>query len=66
MSLKQDMAGWAQEMRTRAANPDLDNALRLLQTGRGKPGQGLAAGGAGEATRNQTPYERGRDSDRGR
>jgi hypothetical protein len=57
-ALKQDMSAWAQEMRTRAASPDLDNSMRLLQTGHTRPGVPQAAASTGEATRR--PYEQAR------
>jgi len=62
-ALKQDMNGWAQEMRTRAANPDLDNSMRLLQTGQAQPGQTQAAASTGEAARRHSPYEQSRGTD---
>ena len=32
-ALKSDMSTWAQELRTREANPDIDHSMRLLQSG---------------------------------
>ncbi|TCN33584.1 nucleotidyltransferase AbiEii toxin of type IV toxin-antitoxin system [Kribbella orskensis] len=61
-ALKHDMAGWAQELRTRAENPDLDNALRLTQTGQTRPGHGQAAEVSAEAARRHSPYEQERGS----
>lgn len=62
-ALKQDMNGWAQEMRTRAANPELDNSMRLLQTGQARAGSGPAVASSGEADRRHSPYEQGRGTD---
>lgn len=62
-ALKQDMSGWAQDMRTRAAKPDLDNSMRLLQTGQARPGASPAVSSTGEAERRHSPYEQGRGND---
>ncbi|WP_432940987.1 nucleotidyl transferase AbiEii/AbiGii toxin family protein [Kribbella sp. CA-253562] len=61
-TLKQDMSGWARELRTRAESPDLDNALRLMQTGSARQAPGRS-GQTGEAARRSPSYEqdRGRD-----
>ncbi|MGC4940593.1 nucleotidyl transferase AbiEii/AbiGii toxin family protein [Kribbella sp. DT2] len=52
-TLKQDMGGWAQELRTRAANPDIDNGMRLMQTGSTR--QGPSRSGQTGATTYQPP-----------
>jgi hypothetical protein len=59
-ALKQDMTNWAQQLRTRAANPDLDNAMRLMQTGQAMPGANRAVSGTGAAAARHSPYEQGR------
>jgi hypothetical protein len=51
--LKQDMSGWAQELRTRAANPDIDNGMRLMQTGSSRQSPGRS--GQTGATTYQPP-----------
>ncbi len=58
--LKSRMGAWANEIRTRAANPDLDNAMRLMQTGHSMPGQGRAVRSTGAADLRHSPYEHGR------
>jgi hypothetical protein len=59
-ALKQDMSNWAQQLRTRAANPDMDNAMRLMESGHARPGSGDAVRSNGEADRRLSPYEQGR------
>ena len=54
------MSNWAQQLRTRAANPDMDNAMRLMESGHARPGSGQAARSNGEADRRFSPYEQGR------
>jgi hypothetical protein len=58
-TLKQDMSGWAQELRTRAANPDIDNAMRLMQTGSARQAPGRS--GQTGATTYQSPTTQSRD-----
>jgi hypothetical protein len=62
-ALKQDLNSWSQEMRTRAAKPDLDNSMRLLQTGQAGPGRAQVAASSGEAARRHSPYEQSRGAD---
>jgi hypothetical protein len=62
-ALKQDMSNWAQQLQTRAANPDLDNAMRLTQSGHTIPGQGRAVSSTGAAAVRHSPYEHGRGMD---
>ena len=58
------MTNWAAEVRARQANPELDENLRLAQSGVAEIGQpGLAAAGAGAADRRHSPYERDRGQD---
>ena len=58
--LKSRMTAWANEIRTREANPDIDQSMRLLQTGHAMPGQGQAVSSNGEAAQRRSPYEQGR------
>ncbi|MEU4287945.1 nucleotidyl transferase AbiEii/AbiGii toxin family protein [Kribbella sp. NPDC026596] len=58
--LKSRMTAWANEIRTREANPDIDQSMRLLQTGHAMPGQGQSASSNGEAAQRRSPYEQGR------
>jgi hypothetical protein len=58
--LKARMSGWANEIRAREANPDLDNAMRLVQTGQTMPGANRTMSGTGEAAVRHSPYEQGR------
>jgi hypothetical protein len=60
-ALKQDLSGWAQDIRTRAEKPDLDNSMRLLQTGQARPGASPAVASTGEADRRHSPYEQSRN-----
>ncbi len=59
-ALKSDLTGWAGEIRARAANPDIDQSMRVAQSGVAAPGQGESRVGAGEASRHGSPYDRGR------
>lgn len=59
-AVKQDMTGWAQELRTRAADSQLDNSMRLFHTGNTPSGHSQAAGTAGTASPRHSPYEKGR------
>lgn len=61
--LKARMSGWAAEIRTREANPDIDKSMGLLQTGQSRPGQTQAAATSGEAARRHSPYEQSRGTD---
>lgn len=58
--VKARMTGWANEIRSREANPDVDRGMRLMQTSRTTPGQGRTAGTTGEAAARHSPYEQGR------
>ncbi len=65
-ALKQDMGNWAQQLRTRAANPDMDQAMRLTETGQSRAGSGpanLTQGAAGRTgksmSQERTKGERG-------
>lgn len=60
-ALKQDMSNWAQQLRTRQVNPDIDKSMGLLHTGHAMPGQGRAVSSTGEAAQRHSPYEQGRE-----
>lgn len=63
-AVRTTMTNWAAEVRARQANPELDENLRLAQSGVAEIGQpGLAAAGAGAADRRHSPYERDRGQD---
>jgi hypothetical protein len=62
-ALKQGMTNWAQQLQTRAANPDMDNAMRLTQSGQAMPGTSRAGSGTGAAALRYSPYEHGRGMD---
>jgi hypothetical protein len=49
--LKERMGAWANQIRTREANPDIDKSVGLLNSGQAMPGQGQAAGSSGPAER---------------
>lgn len=43
------MGAWANQIRTREANPDIDKSVGLLNSGQAMPGQSQAAGSSGAA-----------------
>lgn len=58
--IRTTMTNWAQEIRARAANPELDQQLRLAQSGVAPAGPTRPAVGDGAASRTSTPYGRDR------
>jgi hypothetical protein len=58
--LKERMGAWANQIRTREANPDIDKSLGLSQTNHTMPSQGQAVGSNGEAAVRHSPYQQGR------
>ncbi|MFK4087122.1 nucleotidyl transferase AbiEii/AbiGii toxin family protein [Kribbella sp. NPDC020789] len=58
--LKARMSGWADELRTRAANPDIDKSLGLVEGGKALPSQ-ERTGAAGGGVHRRSPYEQGRE-----
>ncbi|WP_432880893.1 nucleotidyl transferase AbiEii/AbiGii toxin family protein [Kribbella sp. CA-245084] len=50
-ALKHDLGNWAQQIRTRASNPDVDNAMRVTETGQARAGSGAASQTQGAAAR---------------
>jgi len=49
--LRGRMGAWANQIRTREANPDIDKSVGLLNSGQAMPGQVQAAGTSGAAGR---------------
>ncbi|MET9271048.1 nucleotidyl transferase AbiEii/AbiGii toxin family protein [Kribbella sp. NPDC003557] len=49
--LKDRMGAWANQIRTREANPDIDKSVGLLNSGQAMPGEAQAAGSSGAAGR---------------
>lgn len=54
--LKDRMTGWADELRTRAENPDIDKSMGLVQGGQALPNQ-ERFGAAGGGSHRQSPYQ---------
>ncbi|MGW7683677.1 hypothetical protein ACWGID_23270 [Kribbella sp. NPDC054772] len=50
-SIKQDMGNWAQQLRTRAQNPEADRAMRMAESGQSRAGSGPAGQTQGAAAR---------------
>jgi hypothetical protein len=49
--LKDRMGAWANQIRAREANPDIDKSVGLLNSGQAMPGESQAAGASGAAGR---------------
>jgi hypothetical protein len=61
--IRTTMTNWAAEIRARDANPELDDNLRLAESGMAQAGQGRLVTGAGEAGRGHMSYYSGRHRD---
>ncbi|MGW6201283.1 hypothetical protein ACWF0M_34410 [Kribbella sp. NPDC055110] len=49
--LKERMGAWANQIRTREANPDIDKSVGLMNSGQAMPAEVQAAGSAGASGR---------------
>ena len=63
--LKQRMSAWADQIRTREANPDLDKSVGLLNSGQAMPGEAQAADSTGHAAVRQSPSQERARGERG-
>jgi hypothetical protein len=52
--LKERMGAWANQIRTREANPDIDKSVGLLNSGQAMPGEAQAAGSGPTAAHRQS------------
>ena len=63
--LKERMGAWANQIRTREANPDIDKSVGLLNSGQAMPGEARAAGSSGTAAQRQSLSQERAKGERG-
>jgi hypothetical protein len=63
--LKERMGAWANQIRAREANPDIDKSVGLLNSGQAMPGQVQAAGSSGTAERRSSLSQERSKGERG-
>src|SRR5689334_11047093 len=64
-NLKKQMNAWANQIRAREANPDIDKSVGLLNSGQAMPGQVQAAGSSGTAERRSSLSQERSKGERG-
>jgi hypothetical protein len=60
-AIRTNMTNWAKEIRAREANPEMDQQLRLMESGVAQIGHGRVVSGAGAAQRGHADYYPGQE-----
>lgn len=60
-AIRTNMTNWAKEIRAREANPEMDQNLRMMESGVAQVGQGKAPAAAATAQRDHTSYYPGQE-----